>query len=141
MTAARFKARIFTSPGETGAHRWEATGRKKKRLIWSENRTADVVFDYTWSSFSKVENGRNVFHQLKNSGLPGASGAAAIRYSRIFVFALVFTGLRGIASNRPTLSFLSSLMWFAVFSAATVTPYFAAISLSVSPFAMTWVRA
>lgn len=55
----------FTSPGESGVHRWEAMGSRKLRLIWSENRTVEMMFDYTWSSFSEVENGRNVFHVMK----------------------------------------------------------------------------
>ena len=55
----------FTSPGVPGAHRWEATAANKLRLVWSEDRTVDYVFDYTWSSFSEVGNGRNVFHLRK----------------------------------------------------------------------------
>jgi hypothetical protein len=55
----------FTSPGISGTLRWEATGPKKLRLVWSEDRTVDYVFDYTWSSFSEVGNGRNVFHLRK----------------------------------------------------------------------------
>ena len=55
----------FTSPGESGVHRWEATGSNTLRLIWSEDRAANMVFDYTWSGFSEVENGKNVFHQMK----------------------------------------------------------------------------
>ncbi|MEA3210204.1 MAG: hypothetical protein QOE70_3261 [Chthoniobacter sp.] len=55
----------FTTLGKEDAYRWEALGPKKLRLVWSEERTLDFVFDYTWSSFSEVENGRNVFHVLK----------------------------------------------------------------------------
>jgi hypothetical protein len=55
----------FTSPGVPGTPRWEATGPNKLRLTWSDERTVDYVFDYTWSSFSEVGNGRNVFHLRK----------------------------------------------------------------------------
>ena len=55
----------FTSPGVPGVHRWEATAANKLRLVWSEERTTDYEFDYTWSSFSEAGNARNVFHVRK----------------------------------------------------------------------------
>ena len=55
----------FTSPGVPGVHRWETTGANSLKLTWSEDRVADYKFDYTWSSFSEVGHGRNVFHLQK----------------------------------------------------------------------------
>jgi hypothetical protein len=55
----------FTSPGKEGTRRWEATGAKKLRLIWAEESNLEFVFDYTWSSFAEVENGKNTFHVVK----------------------------------------------------------------------------
>jgi hypothetical protein len=53
----------FTSPGVPGTHRWEATGPNSLRLTWSDGRTVEYGFDYTWSSFSEAGNRRNVFHR------------------------------------------------------------------------------
>lgn len=55
----------FTSPGIPGTHRWEAKGPASLRLTWAGDRVVDYHFDYTWSSFSEVGNGRNVFHLSK----------------------------------------------------------------------------
>ncbi len=54
----------FTSHGAEGSHRWEAR-EGKLRLTWSDQRTLDFSFDFVWSSFSEVDNGRNVYHVLK----------------------------------------------------------------------------
>lgn len=55
----------FTSPGVAGTHHWEATAPNKLHVVWSDEHTVDYVFDHTWSSFSEVGNGRNVFHLRK----------------------------------------------------------------------------
>jgi hypothetical protein len=55
----------FTTPSSPGVNRWEATGPNKLRLIWPGDRSVNFVFDYTWNSFSEVQNGHNVFHLLK----------------------------------------------------------------------------
>ena len=40
----------------------EAPRPKTPRLIWSDDHAVECEFDATWSSFSEVGNGRNVFH-------------------------------------------------------------------------------
>ena len=55
----------FTSPGSDESFQWEALTAKKVRLIWSEDRKVEFVFDYTWSSFSDPQNGGNVYHLKK----------------------------------------------------------------------------
>jgi len=55
----------FTSPGMEAVGHWQALGAKKLRLTWSEDRKPEFVFDHTWTSFSEVENGKNVFHVVQ----------------------------------------------------------------------------
>ncbi|MGV3532405.1 MAG: hypothetical protein ACO1QR_08550 [Chthoniobacteraceae bacterium] len=55
----------FTSPGVEGTHRWEAPARGRLRLTRDGLPTVEFAFDYTWSSFSEVENGKNVFHVVR----------------------------------------------------------------------------
>jgi hypothetical protein len=54
-----------TSPGQKDAMRWDALGPKKIRIAWPDSRTVEFDFDYTWSSFSEVANGKNVWHVLR----------------------------------------------------------------------------
>ena len=55
----------FTSFRGEGFARGEAKAAKKLQLTWSDDRAVDFVFDYVWSSFSEVENGKHVFHLIK----------------------------------------------------------------------------
>jgi hypothetical protein len=55
----------FASPGKEGTHRWETSAPNKLRLTWAEKEPLEFSFDYVWSSFSEVQNARNVFHLLR----------------------------------------------------------------------------
>jgi hypothetical protein len=57
--------RTFTTPGVSGTPQWEATGPNKLRLTWAEDHKAEFAFDYTWSSFSEVDDAKHVYHLKK----------------------------------------------------------------------------
>ena len=55
----------FTSPGAGGTRQWQTLSANKLRLSFEDSRVVEFIFDYTWSSFSEIGNGKHVYHQRK----------------------------------------------------------------------------